>query len=315
MSRIAYVNGRYVPLHRASVRIEDRGYLFADGVYEVCVVRNGRLIDEGRHMQRLARSLRELRIGWPGEPSAVSVVMREVIRRNRVRDGVLYVQVTRGVGPRNHAFPPESVRPGLVAAARSIDRDDAERSALEGIAVVTTPDNRWERVDIKSVSLLPNVLAKQTAREAGAGEAWFVDSDGFVTEGASSNAWIVTGDGVLVTRAADRGILRGVTRQVIVDFVQREGLRFEERSFTVAEALAAREAFVSSAGNVVMPVTRVDGIPIGTGKPGSLSLKLRSLFFDNADESSLRWSPDAIAHQPNLTDKERIIHFRRTREP
>jgi D-alanine transaminase len=310
MSRIAYVNGQYVPLHRATVSIEDRGYLFADGVYEVCVVRNGRLIDEGRHIRRLARSLRELRIGWPVEPSALAVVMREVIRRNRVRDGVVYVQVTRGVGPRNHAFPSESVRPSLVAAARSIDLDLAEQTAAEGIAVVTTPDNRWERVDIKTISLLPNVLAKQTAKEAGATEAWFVDRDGFVTEGASSNAWIVTDDGVLVTRSADRAILRGVTREVVVDLLQREGLRFEERGFTVAEALAAREAFISSAGNLVMPVTRIDGRSIGSGKPGVLSLKFRRLFFDHADESPLRWSPGAIAHQPNLTDIEGIQHFR-----
>lgn len=309
MSRIAYVNGYYVPLRQASVRIEDRGYLFADGVYEVCVVRNRRLIDEGRHMRRLARSLRELRIGWPIEPSALAVVMREVIRRNRVRDGVVYVQVTRGVGPRNHTFPSESVRPSVVAAARSVDREDAERTASEGIAVVTTPDNRWDRVDIKTISLLPNVLAKQTAKEAGAAEAWFVDDDGRVTEGASSNAWIVTAEGVLVTRSADCGILRGITREVIVDLLRREGVRFEERSFTVAEALAAREAFISSAGNLVMPVTSIDGTPIGSGKPGDLSLKLRRLFFTQADESPLLWSPNAIAHQPNLTDKEGIMHF------
>lgn len=310
MSRIAYVNGRYLPLRRATVDIEDRGYLFADGVYEVCVVRNGRLIDEGRHMRRLARSLGELRIRWPMAPAALAVVVREVIRRNRVRDGAAYVQVTRGVGPRNHAFPPDAVRPSLVATARSIDRDEAERVASEGIAVVTTPDNRWERVDIKTVSLLPNVLAKQTAKEAGAAEAWFVDSDGCVTEGASSNAWIVTADGVLVTRAADSGILRGITREVVVDLLRREGVRFEERGFTVDEALAAREAFISSAGNLVMPVTRIDGHPIGTGKPGNLSLKLRQLFFTQADESPLRWSPDAIAHQPDLTDKEGTMHFR-----
>jgi D-alanine transaminase len=303
MSRIAYVNGRYLRLRQAAVGIEDRGYLFADGVYEVCVVKHGRLIDEGRHMRRLARSLGELRIRWPMAPSALAVVIREVIRRNHVRDGVAYVQVTRGAAPRNHVFPPDSVRPGIVCTARSIDRDDTERIASEGIAVITTADNRWERVDIKTISLLPNVLAKQKAKEAGAAEAWFVDRDGYVTEGASSNAWIVTAEGVLVTHARDSGILRGVTREVVLDLLRREGVRFEERSFAVTEALAAREAFISSAGNLVMPVTHIDGKAIGSGKPGVLALKLRRLFFTQADESPLRWSPGAIAHQPNLADK------------
>jgi len=310
MSRIAYVNGRYLPLRHATVGIEDRGYLFADGVYEVCVIKNGRLIDEGRHMRRLARSLRELRIRWPMAPSALAVVMREVIRRNRVHDGVIYLQVTRGVAPRNHAFPPDSVRPGVVCTARAVSRNDTEQTASEGIAVITTPDNRWERVDIKTISLLPNVLAKQKAKEAGATEAWFVDQAGYVTEGASSNAWIVTAEGVLVTRPTDTGILSGITRHVVLDLLRREGVPFEERSFAVGEALAAREAFISSAGNLVMPVTRIDGKTIGSGKPGALSLKLRRLFFTQADESPLRWSPGAIAHQPNLSDKEGAMHFR-----
>jgi D-alanine transaminase len=310
MSRIAYVNGRYLQLRQAAVGIEDRGFLFADGVYEVCVVRNGRLIDEGRHMRRLGRSLRELRIRRPMAPSALAVVMREVIRRNRVCDGVVYLQVTRGTAPRNHAFPADSVRPSVVCTSRSVDRDDTERMASEGIAVITTADNRWERVDIKTTSLLPNVLAKQKAKEAGAAEAWFVDRAGYVTEGASSNAWIVTEAGVLATRPTDTGILRGITREVVLDLLRREGVPFEERSFTVAEALAAREAFISSAGNLVMPVTRLDGKAIGSGKPGALSLRLRQLFFTQADESPLQWSPGAIAHQPNLSDKERAMHFR-----
>lgn len=296
MSRVAYVNGRYLPLRQAMVRFDDRGYLFADGVYEVCVVRNGRLIDEAAHVRRLARSLSELRIRWPLSPSALGVVMREVIWRNRVDYGVIYVQITRGVGPRNHAFPPETVRPSLVATARSIDRESAEQNAAQGIAVITTPDNRWERVDIKSVSLLPNVMAKQKAREAGADEAWFVDHKGFVTEGASSNAWIVNGDGILVTRPADFGILRGVTRGVVLELLEREGTGYEERSFTVSEALAAREAFITSAGNLVMPVVSIDGNVIGLGKPGELSAKLRRLFFTQAEESPRRWAPGAIAH-------------------
>ena len=302
MSRIAYVNGRYLPHRHATVRIDDRGYQFADGVYEVCVVRHGRLIDENRHMRRLARSLGELRIRWPVDNSALAVIMREVIQRNRVVNGVIYLQVTRGVGPRNHAFPPNDVRPSLVVTARSIDPLEGDKTASEGIAVITTPDNRWERVDIKTVSLLPNVLAKQKAKDAGAAEAWFVDDKGFVTEGASSNAWIVTSDGVLVTRGADSGILRGVTRDVVVELLKGEGYRFEERAFTVSEAVAAREAFVTSAGNLVMPVVRIDGHAIGMGTPGELSQKLRALFMTAADKSPLKWSMRAIAHQANMSD-------------
>jgi D-alanine transaminase len=286
MLHIAYVNGRYLPHEQASVHIEDRGYQLADGVYEVCIVREGRLIDEKRHLRRLARSLDELQIRWPMHRSALAIVMREVVRRNRVRDGVVYVQVTRGVAPRNHPFPPASVRPSLVVTGRTTDIAAGEKSASEGIAVITTPDTRWERVDIKSVSLLPNVLAKQKAKEAGAIEAWFVDRDGLITEGASTNAWIVTGEGVLVTRGLSNAILRGVTRDVVLDLLRREGIRFEERGFTAAEAIGAREAFITSAGNLVMPVIRIDGHAIGSGQPGELSLKLRRLFFSQAE-----WAP------------------------
>ena len=286
MLHIAFVNGRYLPHEQASVHIEDRGYQLADGVYEVCIVREGRLIDEERHLRRLARSLDELQIRWPMHRSALAIVMREVVRRNRVRDGMVYVQVTRGVAPRNHPFPPASVRPSLVVTARSTDIAAGEKSASEGIAVITTPDTRWERVDIKSVSLLPNVLAKQKAKEAGAIEAWFVDRDGLITEGASTNAWIVTGEGVLVTRGLSNAILRGVTRDVVLDLLRREEIRFEERGFTVAEAIGAREAFITSAGNLVMPVIRIDGHAIGSGRPGELSLKLRRLFFSQAE-----WAP------------------------
>jgi D-alanine transaminase len=286
MLRIAYVNGRYLPHDLASVHIEDRGYQLADGVYEVCIVRDGHLIDEERHIRRLARSLEELQIRWPMHRSALAIVMREVVRRNRVRDGIVYVQVTRGVAPRNHPFPPASVRPSLVVTARTADIVAGEKSASEGIAVITTPDTRWERVDIKSVSLLPNVLAKQKAKEAGAIEAWFVDRDGKITEGASTNAWIVTVEGVLVTRGLSNAILRGVTRDVVLDLLRREGIRFEERGFTVTEAIGAREAFITSAGNLVMPVIRIDGHAIGSGQPGELSLKLRRLFFSQAE-----WAP------------------------
>lgn len=298
MSRIAYVNGRYLPLSQATVHIEDRGYQLADGVYEVCIVRDGLIIDEGRHLRRLARSLGELQIHWPMTPAALAIVMREVIRRNHVRDGTVYIQATRGVSRRNHAFPLQPVRPSLVVSARATDLDEYERSAAEGIAVITTPDNRWERVDIKTVSLIANVLAKQKAVEAGAVEAWFVDEDGFVTEGASSNAWILSESGVLMTRGIDNAILRGVTRDVVLALLAREGGHFEERPFTVSEALAAQEAFVTSAGNLIMPVIRIDGQPIGTGQPGPLSAKLRRLFFTQADKSPQWWSPGTVAHSP-----------------
>ena len=206
MSRIAYVNGRYMPHHDAAVHVEDRGYQFADGVYEVCEVRGGCIIDVRRHVERLGRSLAELRIVMPMSGAALAVVMCECVRRNRVRDGIVYLQVTRGVARRDHGFPPPGTAPSVVVTARSLDFADNERAAAEGIAVVTVPDNRWERVDIKSISLLPNVLAKQVARERGAKEAWFVDREGRVTEGSSSNAWIVSKDGKVVTRPSDKGI-------------------------------------------------------------------------------------------------------------
>jgi D-alanine transaminase len=283
MSRIAYVNGRYLPRHAAMVHVEDRGYQFSDGIYEVCEVRGGRIIDERRHMARLQRSLDELRIAMPMAPAALGVVLRETIRRNRVRDGIVYLQITRGVARRDHAFPPPGTRPAVVVTARSLDAAAIERSANEGIAVITVADNRWARVDIKAVALLPNVLAKQAARERGAKEAWFVDAHGEVTEGASTNAWIVTADGRVLTRPADNGILRGITRSVLIDAIKAQGLAFEERCFTVGEALAAREAFVTSASQTVMPVVRIDGQPVGSGAPGPVAKNLRQIFHQHAE--------------------------------
>ncbi|BAT60455.1 D-alanine aminotransferase [Variibacter gotjawalensis] len=278
MSRIAYVNGMYVPHREAAVHVEDRGYQFADGVYEVCEVRGGRLIDERRHMERLLRSLSELRIDAPMPLSSLGVILRETVRRNRVRDGIVYLQVTRGVAPRDHAFPKKGTMPGVVVTARSIDATKGEKTANEGIAVITVPENRWPRVDIKSVSLLPNVLAKQAAREAGAKEAWYVDAGGKVTEGSSSNAWIVTKDGRVVTRKADSAILRGITRTVLLDVLRDHGLKLEERAFTVEEAQTAREAFVTSASQLVMPVVSINGRTVANGEPGMLSLALRRDF-------------------------------------
>jgi len=285
MSRIAYVNGRYLPRSDAKVAVEDRGYQFADGVYEVCEVRGGCLVDERRHMARLDRSLGELRIARPMSPAALAVVMRETIRRNRVRDGIVYVQVTRGVARRDFPFPSADTRPSLVVTARSSDPNRLEEVAAEGISVVTVPDIRWKRVDIKSVALLPNVLAKQAAREQGAREAWLVDAHGRVTEGASSNAWIVNRDGKLITHPVGQDILSGITRSVVIDAIKAQGLAFEERSFTVDEAYAAREAFVTSASQVVLPVVSIDGRPVGNGAPGLIATGLRRDYHRHAEIS------------------------------
>jgi len=283
MSRVAYVNGRYVPHGRACVHIEDRGYQFSDGVYEVCEVRGGMLVDERRHLERLARSLKELRLESPMPLSSMRIVLRETVARNRVRDGIVYLQVTRGVARRDHAFPPAGTKPAFVVTARSMDRAKQDVAAAGGVSVITVPDNRWERVDIKTVSLLPNVMARQAAREQGAREAWFVDGDGRVTEGSSSNAWIVTKQGSIVTRPAERGILKGITRTVVLDVAAKQGLRVEERPFSVEEAQAAAEAFLTAASQIVMPVIAVNGRRIGDGKPGPVARELRARFHKIAE--------------------------------
>jgi D-alanine transaminase len=213
--------------------------------------------------------------------------MREVVRRNRIDDGIVYVQVTRGVAPRDHAFPEPHVPPAIVVTARAMPMEPRNKAAEKGVAVITVPDTRWARVDIKTVGLLPNVLAKETGRAAGAFETWFVDAKGFVTEGTSTNAWIVSAGGTLVTRPADRSILWGVTRAVLLDIVRREGLRLEERAFSVSEAIAADEAFLTSATNPVTPVVKIDGRTIGDGKPGPVALRLRRAILDAAEMSVL----------------------------
>jgi D-alanine transaminase len=283
MSRIAYVNGRNLPMRDAMVHIEDRGYQFGDGVYEVCEVRGGRLIDARRHLARLERSLDALRIRAPMSPNALGVVLRETVARNRIGYGIVYLQVTRGVARRDHAFPAPEVPPSLVVTARPLNRTRNEALAAKGIAVVSVPDNRWGRVDIKTIGLLPNVLARQAAIEQGARDAWFVDKDGAVTEAASANAWIVTDAGALVTRQADHAILRGITRTVLFDVIKAQGLRIDERSFTLDEAFAAREAFVTSATQIVLPVVQIDGRAIGDGKPGPVAIALRREFYRYAE--------------------------------
>jgi D-alanine transaminase len=286
MSRIAYVNGRYLPHAEASVHIEDRGYQFADGVYEVIAVQGGEFVDEGLHMARLDRSLGELRIAAPMSRRALALVLREVIRRNRVRDGIVYLQATRGVAPRDHPFP-ANVRTSLVITARRA-RPANPKAAAEGASVITIPDIRWARCDIKTIALLPNVLGKQQAREAGAYEAWQVDGAGMVTEGTSTNAWIITAAGELVTRQASGAILNGCTRLALLDIARRIGLTFVERPFSVAEAKVAREAFLTSTTSLVLPIVRIDGTAIGDGRPGPLVLKLRALYAAHGDEQAAR---------------------------
>jgi len=283
MSRIAYVNGRYLPFADAKVHVEDRGYQFGDGVYEVCEVRDGRLIDERRHLERLKRSLGELGIRAPMSSRALGIVMREVVTRNRIGYGILYLQVTRGVARRDHAVPTPDLPPSLVVTARTLNKVRNEAIAERGIAVITVPDNRWGRVDIKTIGLLPNVLARQAALERQARDAWFVDAAGRVTEASSANVWIVTPAGTLVTRHADNGILRGITRTVLFDAIKSQGLAVEERGFTVDEAYAAREAFITSASQIVLPVVRVNDRVIGDGKPGPVAIALRRAYHRYAE--------------------------------
>ncbi len=284
MLRIAYVNGIYQRHDHALVHVEDRGYQFADGVYEVCEVARGMIVDMTRHLDRLDRSLRELKMDWPVSRRALPVIMREVVNRNRVVNGMVYLQVTRGVAPRDHVFP-AGVPSSLVVTAKRTDPSVGMRRAEAGISVITVPENRWDRVDIKTVGLLPNVLARQQAREQGAYEAWFVDPDGTVKEGAATNAWIVAKDGKLVTRPAETGILRGVTRTTLFDVAAKLGLTIEERGFTVEEAKSAREAFITAATTLVMPVVAIDGTPVANGHPGATALALRAAFFDIAEKT------------------------------
>jgi D-alanine transaminase len=285
MSRIAYVNGSYQPHRQGAVHIEDRGYQFGDGVYEVWAVFGGRLADAEGHFTRLDRSLSELRITPPMGRAALTVVLREVLRRNHVRDGLIYLQITRGVARRDHPFPAADTAPSIVVTAN--DRAAAEAKAAKGIGVITVPENRWGRCDIKTVNLLPNVMAKQAAKEAGAGEAWFVDAKGEVTEGGSSNAWIVDKTGTLRTRATTANILRGVTRSTLMEVIAGLQMKVDETPFTPAEAQTAREAFITGAGSLVLPVVSIDGKAVGDGTPGPVATRLRAAYIEAATKGSL----------------------------
>ena len=287
MSRFAYVNGQFVRHGEAAVHIEDRGYQLADGVYEVWAVFDGKLADAEGHFARLWRSLDELRIAHPMSETALTLVLREAVRRNKVREGLVYLQVTRGVARRDHAFPNPAVPPSVVITAKSIDRAATNAKAEKGASVISVPENRWARCDIKSIGLLPNALAKQAARERGAVEAWFVDDMGLVTEGASSNAWIVDAEGMLRTRDTNANILRGVTRSTLLEVIREAGLPISEKPFTIAEAQAAKEAFITGAGSLVTPIVQVDGVKLGDGKPGPVAMRLRHAYIARAREKAV----------------------------
>lgn len=286
MSRIAYVNGVYQPHGQAVIHIEDRGFQFADGVYEVWAVFDGLLADYKGHLDRLHRSLNELKIPIPMSKAALGVVVRETVRRNRVRNGLCYIQITRGTAPRDHAFPKDTA-PSVVVTAKSVDLAKGETLATKGAAGVTRPDIRWGRCDIKTVGLLPNVLAKQAAREAGAYECLLYDEMGLITEGSSTNAWIVDENGKLRTRDIQSNILRGITRAAILKLVAKEKIELDERPFSVEEAKRAREVFVTAASSFVMPIVSLDGTRIGTGKPGPVATRLREVYLKQARDQAI----------------------------
>ena len=275
MSRIAYVNSSFLPHREACVHIEDRGFQFGDAVYEVWSVQGGQLLDEQGHFDRLYRSLDQLDIRFFRSQAALQVVIHELLRRHRIREGLVYLQVSRGVAPRDHAFPAGNLAPTVVLTAKRFSFSGAGERAQHGVRVITQEDERWGRCDIKSVNLLANVLAKQAAREEGAYEAWLVDGQGLVTEGSSTTAWIVSADGELITRPLDNHILHGITRKTVMAVAKTLSISLVERAFTPEEAKAAREAFITSASSFVMPVIQIDDRVIGNGAPGSLSLSLR----------------------------------------
>lgn len=279
MSDIAYVNGSYVPLAEARVSILDRGFLFADGVYEVAAVIGGRLIDNEAHLARLARSLSELRIESPISVARIADIEAELVKKSGLSEGLVYLQITRGAADeRDFGFPAEAA-PTVVAF---VQRKNilASPAAESGVKVLSVPDQRWARRDIKSTALLAQVLAKQAALEAGCQEAWMVGQDGLVTEGSSSTAFILTGASVLVTRPNSAAILPGCTRNAVQMIAEREGIAVEERGFSIAEAYEAKEAFLTSASNLVLPVVSIDERPIGSGAPGETSRLLRKRYIE-----------------------------------
>jgi D-alanine transaminase len=283
VGRIAYVNGRYLPLVQAGVHIEDRALQFADGIYEVVGVLDGLILDEEHHLDRLMRSVGEIGMAMPMERAPLKLVIREMARRNRVTNGLIYMQVTRGAYRRDHAIPASASRPTLIMTARPMNPLANDKRREQGVAVITRPDQRWARCDIKSTALLPNILAKTDARNAGAFEAWLIDRDGFITEGSSTSAWIVDRDGNIVTRDLSNAILPGVTRREILDAAAEAQIAIVERKFTPAEALAAKEAFMTAATLGATAIVSIDGHKIGDGKPGPVTRRLQELYAKRAE--------------------------------
>lgn len=284
MSRVAYVNGAYVSMDQASVHIEDRGYQFSDGVYEVVSIRRGKCIDLEPHLDRLWRSMDELQIDAPMARGPMIVVMAETVRQNRLQDAILYIQVSRGVAKRDHPFPTDTIS-SLIMTCRRFNFDAVKERAKTGIKVISQPDVRWGRCDIKSISLLPNVLAKQAAREQGGFEALLVDAENYVTEGSSTNVWMVTGEGKLITRSTDDNILPGITRASILSIAQDLQMPVEERAFTLDEAKGANEMFLTSSTSCAMPITHIDCQAIGNGKPGPVVARLVERYWAMMDSA------------------------------
>lgn len=280
MSRTVYVNGEYLPEENARISVFDRGFLFADGVYEVSTVMNGRLIDNAAHLARLKRSLDELEMGLPCPLEQIEAIQLEMLQRNSLENGLLYLQVSRGAADRDFAYPKDAT-PSLVMFTQAKDVRN-NPAAEKGLKVISVEDLRWGRRDIKTVQLLYPSMAKHAAMKAGADDAWLVE-DGFVTEGTSNNAWIVLGDGTLVTRQLSNAILHGITRKAVMKLAEERQLKIEERPFTIDEAKAAREAFVTSASAFVMPVVEIDGAVLGDGKPGETTRRLREIYLEAAE--------------------------------
>lgn len=288
MPRLAYVDGRMVPLAKARISVEDRGLQFADGVYEVCAVLAGRLLDWSRHVERLRRNLAALFIAEPMGMAAIGLVARRLIAANRATEALLYIQITRGPARRDHGFPAQA-RPTLVMTVRPFDFAQRVGQQAGGVPVITVNDQRWDRCDIKTTGLLANVLAKQDARAAGVFEAWLVANDGVVTEGSSTNAWIVDVGGAVVTHPLSARILPGVMRAAVIEAALAAGMAVAERQFMVEEALGATEAFITSTTVPVLPVIRIDDHAVGDGKPGPVAARLAALIWQRiADQTGWR---------------------------
>lgn len=282
MTRIAYVDGAYRPLANAGVSIRDRGFQFGDAVYEVWAVRDGAMLDVDAHFARLWRSLAMLRIAPPMADRALRAVVRETLRRNRIRDGLVYLQISRGAAPREHRFPTPPPRPTLVVTATRLDRRAIDARGEAGVRVITAPDQRWGRCDIKSTNLLANVLARQAAHEQGAYEAWLYDAEGLITEGTASTAWIVDAAGMLRTRTLAANILPGVTRATVLALAQALQIPVREGAFSREETAHAQEAFLTSATGLVTPVVAIDGVPVAGGEAGPITKRLRSAYLEGA---------------------------------